>query len=59
MKENELEDVPKKKNIAFKAFIESDDSDEEEDENVAIITHKFKKFLREESLKRNGLGVQM
>ena len=45
MKEKELEDAPKKKSIAFKASIELDDSDVEEDH--ALITHKYKNFLKE------------
>ena len=45
MKEKELEDAPKKKSIAFKASIESDDSDVEKD--LALIIYKLKKFLKE------------
>ena len=45
MKEKELDDVPKKNSMAFKASIESNDSDVEDD--LALISHKFKKFLKE------------
>ena len=45
MKEKELDDAPKKKCMAFKASIESDDLDVEDD--LALISHKFKKFLKE------------
>ena len=50
MKEKEFEDIPKKKSIGFKASIKSNDLDEEE--SLALVTHKFKKFLKEERFQK-------
>ena len=49
IKEKELEDIPKKRSTALNASIESDDSDEED---LALITHKFKDFLKERRIQK-------
>ena len=43
MKEKELEekDTPKKKTTALKTFTDSEDSDNEEDEDLVLLTRKF------------------
>ena len=43
IKEKEPEDIPKKRSIALNASIKLNDSDEED---LALKTHKFKKFLK-------------
>jgi len=48
-KKDELQ--PKKKVLAFKASLETEDSDDEED--VAVILRKFKKILRKGKFKKN------
>ena len=48
MKEKEIENVPIKKSMAFKASLESDDSEDD----IALIFHKFKDFLKERRIKR-------
>ena len=48
MKEKAIEekDTPKKKTMALKASIDSDDLDDEEDEDLALLTCEFKRFMR-------------
>ena len=49
MIEKEIEKVLEKKSIALNASIELDDSDEED---LALITHKFKIFLKKERIQK-------
>ena len=49
MIEKELENVLEKKSIILNALIESDDSDEED---LALVTHKFKTFLKKERIQK-------
>ncbi|MFV0960729.1 hypothetical protein QML37_30615, partial [Klebsiella pneumoniae] len=41
-----LEEETKKKTLAFKAISDSENSDEEEDEEIHFITHQFRKFMK-------------
>ena len=53
MKEKELEEkeVSKKKNIALKTSIDLEDSDEEDDEDLALLIRKFKRFMKKGNFK--------
>ena len=54
LEDRKKDDEPKNKSLAFKASTNEDDSESDEEEEIALFTRKFRKFLKKGKFRNNN-----